>query len=89
MQLTTVTTTGVIESHLQPRKREWAHLVPAVLALLAAGLCGSVRQAAAGGGRLSVPVPVPVFVSEPGEGHAGGDGRHGLGWAHVAPGLLQ
>lgn len=74
-----------------------AHLVPSLLALLAAGLCGSVRQTAAGGRRLPFPFPlpfpflvfVPVFVSDPGEGHAGGDGRHGLGWAHVALRLLQ
>ena len=62
-----------------------AYLVPALLALLAAGLGGGVGQAAAGRGRLLVP----LLVAEPGEGHAGGDGGHGLGGGDGPPGLLQ
>lgn len=54
--------------------QEGTNLIPAVLALLAAGLGRGVRQAAAGRGGLSVSVP--LFVSKPGEGHAGGDGGH-------------
>ena len=61
------------------------YLVLAVLALLAAGLGGSVRQTAAGGRGLSVS----VFVSKPGEGHAGGDGRHGVCRRKVSSRLLQ
>lgn len=60
------------------------HFVLAILALHAAGLGGGVRQTAAG--RQRVPIPVPLLVAEPGEGHAGGgDGGHGVSWGHVAP----
>ena len=64
------------------------HLVFPVLAQFAAGFCGGVGEiAAAGGGRLLLPVSVPV--SEPGERHAGGDGAHRFGGRQVPSRLIQ
>lgn len=64
-----------------------SYFSPAVLALLAAGLSGSVGQTAAGRRRL--PLFVPVFVSKPGEGHASRDGCHWISGRDVPTRLLQ